>query len=286
MAEYEGTLVEKSMYEYAGLLERLANHCELLNEQKEAVNPVATVFAKQLKEQSRILKEQIWQAYNPDHYRVPHFNVECGVANRSKCIHTFSGDNYSIQKLRDGRTFICLADGMGTGVQAWKKSRLVVELLFNALNVGFFVQSALELVNMVFASNDQCGIPVTLDLCVMDEKTGVADFVKLGAVSTFVKRKDWIEMIQSETMPMGVLWKVDFDHTIKKMYDRDYVIMITDGVLDSLPGEHKEQFFIQLMEQIDCEKPQDIADRLLKQIEEYRIVDDVTIIVARLYERT
>ena len=40
---------------------------------------------------------------------------------------------------------------------------------------------------------------------------------------------------------MGVLEQVDYDCTDKKLYDGDYVIMISDGVLDNLPCVNKEE---------------------------------------------
>ena len=38
---------------------------------------------------------------------------------------------------------------------------------------------------------------------------------------------------------MGVLEQVDYDCTTKKLYDGNYIIMISDGVLDNLSGINK-----------------------------------------------
>lgn len=48
-----------------------------------------------------------------------------------------------------------------------------------------------------------------------------------------------MEIIQSTTLPMGVLEQVDYDCTTKKLYDGDYIVMVSDGVLDNIPCVNK-----------------------------------------------
>lgn len=367
MKDLEYTNVEKSMMEYANMLERMARTCEALNAKQEQKSEMADILGHQLVGQANVLKDKIQKHFHPyniskqeygqlqeelqsigislqelsvqkidentcnmkllisnvfginvtamdvagvltEVMKCPykpvgncrtlinsnineytfsmaqHFQVVCGVAKCSKYPQSFSGDNYYIENLDNGKVFLCLSDGMGTGREAWEKSRLVVELMMDAIRIGFSVQNAIELINMVLAVNDQNGLPVTLDLCVIDLKSGVADFVKLGAVATFILRKEWIEMIQSETMPMGVLECVDFDYTVKKLYAGDYVVMITDGVLESIPGLDKEKAFLDVLENVNSKNPQSIADYVMHWLQQYAIKDDITIIVAGIYE--
>lgn len=45
-----------------------------------------------------------------------------------------------------------------------------------------------------------------------------------------------METISSTSLPAGVFHKLEPDCTSRKLYDGDMVIMVTDGVLDALPG--------------------------------------------------
>lgn len=108
------------------------------------------------------------------------------------------------------------------------------------------------------------GNPVTMDMSVVDCQSGIMHCIKMGAVSTFIKREGWVEIIKSSTLPMGVLEQVDYDCTDKKLYDGDYVIMISDGVLDNLPCVNKEEKLVEIINSVRMKKPKAIADEILK----------------------
>ena len=40
-----------------------------------------------------------------------------------------------------------------------------------------------------------------------------------------------METIQSTSLPAGMFEQVEFDTTAKKLYDGDYIIMVSDGTL-------------------------------------------------------
>ena len=61
--------------------------------------------------------------------------------------------------------------------------------------------------------------------------TGVAEFVKIGAASAFLKR--YCRNYRFFFLPVGMLNNVDIDMTKKKLKDGDIIIMVTDGVFDS-----------------------------------------------------
>ena len=56
----------------------------------------------------------------------------------------------------------------------------------------------------------------------------------LGAACTYIKRGNWVECIKSTSLPMGVLEEVDMETITKKLYDGDFVIMVSDGIVDAL----------------------------------------------------
>lgn len=121
----------------------------------------------------------------------------------------------------------------------------------------------------------------------MDCQSGMMHCIKLGAVSTFIKREGWVEIIKSSTLPIGVLEKVDYDCTAKKLYDGDYVIMVSDGVLDNLPCLNKEEKMVEIIEEVVMKKPKAIADEILRKSMSYNnceVCDDCTVLVFGLFD--
>lgn len=220
------------------------------------------------------------------------FHVVHGVARCNKAGNTVSGDNYSVNEVSKGKILVSLADGMGSGLDANQESSLVLELVEEAVKAGFSETAAIEMINTALAANDGLGAPVTIDMCVIDTLVGIANFIKLGAVATFIKRDGWVEIIQSETLPIGVLNQVDFDCSIKKMYAGDYIIMITDGILEAIPSLEKEKDFLEMIAQIPAGNPQGMAEEILTEVMELMVgrevscpKDDMTVIVLGMFQK-
>ena len=50
----------------------------------------------------------------------------------------------------------------------------------------------------------------------------------------------------------------------RKLWDNDRIIMVSDGILEALPGEDKEQTFCEFLNGLDVQNPQDMADEILQ----------------------
>lgn len=197
-----------------------------------------------------------------------------------------SGDNYSIDELAGGRLAVTLADGMGSGRRARCESGIVIELLEQSLDAGFDAKSAIGLINAAIASGREECHPVTVDSCVVDRYLGVARFIKSGAASTFIKRDGWVEIIRSTTLPIGVLEKIDYDSAIKKLYDGDYIIMVSDGVIEALEGEDKDEQMVRIIQNIDVKVPDIIAESIAKAAagSGRGIDDDMSVLVIGMFD--
>lgn len=111
--------------------------------------------------------------------------------------------------------------------------------------------------------------------------------MKLGAAGTFIKRENWIESVASETLPVGMFGEADYDTKEKKLYDGDYVIMMSDGVPEALGGRLDEVLFSVGQKQAD-RTPQCVAGEILKaalEACEYKPNDDMTILVAEVVKK-
>ena len=99
-----------------------------------------------------------------------------------------------------GRFVMCLSDGMGSGMDACRESEIVVELLEQFLDSGFSQETAARMVNSALVLKGREGMFSTVDICAVDLYTGICEFLKAGAASTFIKRDHWVEAISSETL--------------------------------------------------------------------------------------
>ena len=86
-----------------------------------------------------------------------------------------SGDNYICRQEEDGRFFLCLSDGMGSGIEAFKESEIVVELLEQFLESGFSQETAARMVNSALLLKGREGMFSTVDICAVDLYTGICE---------------------------------------------------------------------------------------------------------------
>jgi len=219
-------------------------------------------------------------------YEAPRYHVLTGVARTAREDGAYSGDNYSF--LRSGRkdAVMVLADGMGSGMEAGRDSAMVVELLEQLLAAGFEEAAVVRLLNAVLMMRSDQVKFTTLDMGVVNLYTGSCEFVKAGAATTFVKRKNWVETIASTSVPLGFLDRVECETKQKKLYHDDYVIMLSDGALDCIGIPEKEEYLEQLIADMAERSPQEMANRILEGITEspgYVARDDITILVTGVF---
>lgn len=108
--------------------------------------------------------------------------------------------------------------------------------------------------------------PASLDMGIIDLYSGVCDFMKIGASTTFVKRGGWIEAIKANSMPIGTENIVDMETASKKLYDGDFVIMVSDGVIDAIDMEDKDRYMSDILMDIHSTNPQEMAKNILDRI--------------------
>lgn len=216
------------------------------------------------------------------------FMLTTGVVRRNRKGEELCGDNFSITRLDTGKAVLMLSDGMGSGENAYVKSKQIVDLLEQLLAAGFCRELAIELLNSFISFLTDGSVSSTLDLTMIDFYTGTTDFIKLGASTTFIKRKGKVECIRSTSLPVGVLEQVEFDTCARKLYHGDIIIMVSDGVLDGIIFENKETYLADLIASIETNNVQLIAEIIMEDVETMQrgeMRDDSTILAAGVWER-
>lgn len=216
------------------------------------------------------------------------FYVLHGMARKTKLESEVSGDNFTFSEIGNGKLLMSIADGMGSGYYAFQDSEMAIELLEQLMDSGFSEEVAIKMINSVMLVNSDSEKPTTLDMGILDLTSGICDFVKLGAASTFVKRGSWVEAIKSTTMPMGVFGQVDIESTSKKMYAGDMIIMVSDGIVEALGCEDKEEAMSKIIMGIDSSNPKEMASSILENVlkcNSNEPEDDMTVLVTGVWNR-
>jgi len=216
------------------------------------------------------------------------FKMLYGVAKITKDKETISGDNYVCSLEEKGQFFMCLSDGMGSGLEACRESENVVELLEQFIDAGFTGETAAKMVNSALILQGSNGKFSTVDICAVDLYSGICRFLKAGAATTFIKRNEWVEAISSTSLAIGLVQQIDFESTTKKLYDGDFLIMVTDGVLDALPIERAEETMKEIILQTHSSVPKELGRGILERVlgySEYRAMDDMTVLVAGIWKK-
>lgn len=209
------------------------------------------------------------------------FQVLYSVEKAVKSKETISGDNFSLHRCREGQFIGALSDGMGSGMAAYRDSEMVIDLLEQFLEAGFSKETAVRMINSALIVRSDAQVFSTIDISSLDLYTGICEFLKVGASTTFIRRENWVETISSTSLPAGVFHKLEPDCTSRKLYDGDMVIMVTDGVLDALPAAHQEKLMKDIILEHDTGNPSELAAYILARVRQYREkepADDMTVL--------
>lgn len=230
----------------------------------------------------------IWEEYTTIILReAARYHTLQGVAKIGKGCEQISGDTFLMTYLPSGRESVMLSDGMGSGEEAFRESAMVVEMAEELLVAGFPEKMAIQLLNTALVMGREEVYFSTVDMCVFNLYEGSCEFLKAGASTTFIRHGGEVEKITSTTLPVGVMQNIEIDCVTRKLSDGDFVVMVTDGVMDALPvGEQEAQIGRYLCE-LSSQNPKEMAHHVLERVLESTgelPIDDMTVIVIGIWE--
>ena len=197
----------------------------------------------------------------------PAFRIQTAARRLSCQEDVISGDNFYIGNLKNGQALLMIADGMGNGCRK-------AEEIWGG-----------QLENKGLAEKNKGEHFTTLDMLLLDLYTGVGHLVKYGAATTYVCRGNWMECIKSTSLPVGVMEDAGCECSSKKYYAGDLIVMVSDGVLDSILFENKDDYMHTLLEALKDEEPETVVEAVIQDIRSVcgkRLKDDATIIVCKV----
>lgn len=219
----------------------------------------------------------------------PKLYLLTGTAKAVKEAEKVSGDNYSFYEKDDGRMIVILSDGMGSGEKACRDSQRVIELTERLLESGFRKEAAIQMINGALASSGQEENLSTLDICDMNLYTGECEFIKVGAACTYIKRGRLVDRLSSQNFPLGVFGQLEPEVMYRTLQNGDYVIMLSDGVLDALSQGIGEEILPEIIGKTDYSNPNEIANQILTFClaqSKGQIRDDMTVLVTGVWDQS
>ena len=268
--------------------------CDSMDGKDCGIKKISRILAKVLQEKMIIQKQKCGLRADDDTcmYKFTSedkFGVQVGIAKSKKADSIISGDTTTQTRLEDGKYLLAISDGMGSGPEARKSSKIAIKMLERLLTSGFNKDTALKLINTTISDNTDEDMYATLDVNILDLYKGEMNFIKNGACPTFIKRRGKVEILKSIALPTGILDNIDLIEYNYELQDGDIIVMCSDGVLDSNKDYLNKELWIQeILEEIETDDSQRIADILLNEARDNdfgKEKDDMTVIVCKINKR-
>ena len=222
-------------------------------------------------------KNYLYKFEQTDNYK-----IECFALYKAKRGESICGDNVSAFKSINSKYNIILADGMGSGKEAFIKSENTITLLKKLLKSGVDPSKAISTVNSSMEMlKDEIGFS-TIDLCSISLENGVAQFYKCGAYYGYILRNKKLIKINGGGYPAGLTDKINYVYFSTTLEDGDYIIMMSDGVS---AADDKLQAAILMSK---SREPETITKELLDcayDSTQPEYDDDMTVLTAKVTKR-
>ena len=217
----------------------------------------------------------------------PKYNMLSYVASIPKDGEKFSGDSFNFGKNKNGIYVIALSDGMGSGPDAGLESSVAIDIIDEFIERGYDEEIAIKainsIMNMKFSEDEKF---TTLDMSMVDLYSGELSVIKAGAVATFIKRYEDIQVISDNSLPFGAVEEIEYKKNKKKLKHRDIVITISDGILDVDKNNIGDYSWLRTYLEKATTNPEQLSRDILdkaKKLSDGKVMDDMTVVVSKLY---
>lgn len=247
------------------------NICDNENGQKCPVKQLDKTISNVLEDKFILQNQQCGIRLNKDTCSYTYISddkylLQVGVAKAKKDDSIVSGDSISQIKLADGKYLLAISDGMGSGSEASKNSKIAISMLERLLSSGFDKETSINLINAAIMNANKEEMYATLDIQILDLYAGKMEILKNGACPTYVKRNKNVTLIKSNSLPTGIMSEINIDTYDKDLENEDIVVICSDGIIESNKEYANKELWIKyLLEEIQTDSPEKIADIILHE---------------------
>lgn len=215
----------------------------------------------------------------------PPLDAAFGVAHAVKDGEKISGDTHSVIRINDRAFLMALSDGMGSGEYAKKVSATAISLIEAFYRAEMPADTILNTINKLLSFNRDERF-TCIDIAAVNLETGRADFVKIGSPAGVIVREGEIKILESESLPLGILENLHPTVCTEKLKDGDIVVFMSDGVTSAFPSAPEMYEFLQGIKPLN---PQSLADKILAGALSRTggaAGDDMTVLCTRIFDNT
>ena len=276
------------------VVEVYVNTCRNIDGTECDIKKISKIISKILGQNMVIQKQECGLRLNKGSCKFTYlsddnYKVQIGIAKSTKAGSPVSGDSNLHIKLDDGKYLLAISDGMGSGPEAMKSSKIAIKMLERLLTAGFEKDVSLKLINSTLMANTKEDMYATLDIQILDLFNGNMEFIKNSACPTYVKRNKEVQLLKSVSLPTGILDNVDLVVYDYDLQDGDILVMCSDGIIDSNKEYINKQVWLKyLLEDIQTDDAQKIADIIIGEAidNDFGVQkDDMTVIVAKVNKK-
>ncbi|MCQ1534382.1 SpoIIE family protein phosphatase [Methanosarcina sp. KYL-1] len=186
--------------------------------------------------------------------------MNIGTATRSFYNDPHCGDQYGWWE-NDERITLCLADGLGHGIEAEKAAKAAID---------YISRNLCEPLPQIFSRCDKAirhTRGVAMSIAIIDKNNSTLTHGGIGNVSVMVKGRKKTKL-SSDWGIIGGGYRKLHTNTVDLAHD-DLVLMWTDGISEHLDISGYEEFL--------CRNVQKLANRILE--DHAKVTDDATIVI-------
>ena len=215
--------------------------------------------------------------------------IQTGIAKAKKDDSIVSGDNISQTRLGDGKYMLAISDGMGSGANARRNSKIAISMLERLFNTGFDKETSINLINSAIMNANKEEMYATLDIEILDLYAGKMQILKNGACPTYIKKNKNVNLIKSTSLPTGIVSDISVDTYDTDLADGDIVVICSDGIIESNKEYANKELWVKyLLEEIQTDSPERIADIILHEAIDNdfgKAKDDMTVIAFKVNKK-
>ncbi len=215
----------------------------------------------------------------------PRLDAAFGVACAVKSDEKVSGDTHSVIRINEHSFLMALSDGMGSGEYAKKVSESAISLIEAFYRAEMPADTILKTINKLLSFNRDERF-TCIDIAAVNLDTGRADFVKIGSPAGIILRAGEIKILESNSLPMGILENLRPTVCTELLKDGDMVVFMSDGITSAFPSATDLYEFLQELKPLN---PQNLADKILAGALDktnHIVTDDMTVVCTRIFDNT
>lgn len=180
-----------------------------------------------------------------------------------------SGDSFSV--FHYARNVYCLiSDGMGSGKEAAKISKCIINLFQRMIFSGIMEIEAMNCINKLLLSDAYA----TCDVLSFNRFKKSVTICKSAANPTYLIRNKELFAIWGNSLPIGIVAHIDVDHIHVQVEKGDFFVMSSDGV--------NVEEILRWMKESENSSARKECERMMEILKESERSDDSTILLAKV----